>query len=101
MKGNCDYLVNSYGMPPKVARGIEVLRDLWPYNDGPAHIVHADFNLTDSLIGACISSIDHGDTFSSENIPAGDPVYAATRAVLVWLLENTTEAERTDWLANY
>lgn len=93
--------VEKLGMPLKVARALDILSDLWPYGDGPAHVVHADFNLTDNMIKACISSIDQGDTLSSEGWESDDPIYPATRAVLVWLLNSISENERTAWLENY
>lgn len=95
------YLIGKYGMPKKVAWGIAVLRDLWPYHDGPAHIVLADFNLEDDLIQACIAGIARGDTCSSEGFPPGHPIYAATSSVLQWLLDNTSEDERTGWYSEH
>lgn len=95
-----EFLTEQYGTPQSVVWALDVFNRLWPGDDGPGHIVYADYNLEDHHIQGCIDSIDAGDTFSHENFPAGHPVFAATRAVLVWLLAVPVE-ERTSWLANY
>ena len=82
----------------RVAWGLGVLEDLWPHHNGPAHIVVADFNLEDHLIQACIDGIDAGKTLS--DYPVGHPIFVATRAILMWLLE-IPEGERLSWLENY
>jgi hypothetical protein len=91
-----DYLVPVVGMPRKVAEAVAVMRALWPLSDGPAHVVIADWNLDDGILRACISSSREG-LYSSDGHSAGHPIYAATTAVLQWLLDNTTESERTEW----
>jgi hypothetical protein len=91
-----DY-VERYGMPESVAWGLDVLEELWPYHDGPAHVVVADFNLEDRFLKSCIWK-DGDDTFS-DYLP-GHPIFAATNAVLEWLLA-IPEAERCAWLTNY
>lgn len=92
------HLSEEYGCSERVRWGLEVLEELWPYHDGPAHIVVADFNLEDHLILACIQGIDAGETLS--DYPVGHPIFTATRAVLEWML-TIPERERTEWLVNY
>lgn len=96
------YLVTGYGMPVKLAQGIDCLRDLWPYHDGPAHIVLADFNLENHFIESCIAGCAPGqDPISNSYESTDHPVYAATAAVLQWILDNTTEEERATWMRSY
>ncbi|MCR4340795.1 MAG: hypothetical protein NUW01_13015 [Gemmatimonadaceae bacterium] len=89
------YLVSVVGMPPRVAGAVAVMRDMWPLSDGPAHIVIADWNLSDGTLGACLTSIERGETYS--DYPPGHPIFAATSAVLQWLLDNVPEGERENW----
>ena len=95
-----EYMVEQYGMPQGVAWAMDVFGDLWPHDDGPGHIVYADYNLGDDSIQWCIDRIDAGETFSADDLPIEHPVFAATRAVLVWLLM-VPEGERTAWKENY
>lgn len=89
-------------MPQSLAEGIGCLQDLWPYHDGPAHIVLADFNLENHFIEACIAGCAPGQDSVSDSYDSTDhPVYAATAAVLQWILDNVPEAERLAWLATY
>lgn len=97
-----EYLRDSLGMPDKLAEGIAVLRSLWPFHDGPAHVVLADFNLEDVFLRSCAEECGPGhDPLSHDYDSTDHPVYAATSAVLRWILENTTEAERLAWAATY
>lgn len=79
----------------QITAAIEVLRDLWPNHDGPAHIVLADFNVDHDDIEWCIAQIDAGETYS-RHYPSGHPVFAATRAVLEFLL-TVSEVDRVAW----
>lgn len=102
MNDRTEYYVDSYGMPPKLAEGLAMLARLWPNHDGPAHIVVADYNLEDHLIEACIRGCGPGENPLCNDYDSTDyPVYAATAAVLQWILDNVTEAERTVWMRTY
>lgn len=80
----------------KVTAAMRVFHDLWPYDDGPGHIVYGDFNLRDGDLEACISCVDAGETFSSEHDDPADPIFVATRAVLAYLLD-VPEVIRLAW----
>lgn len=79
----------------RVAECITVFRYLWPYDDGPGHIVYGDYNLLDSDLRYCIKLCDEGDT-NSDDYPPGHPILAATKAVLLELLA-IPEDERNDF----
>ena len=80
----------------KITSAMDVLSSLWPYGDGPAHIVHADFNLENSSISFCLQAISKGDTYSSEDIEIDHPVYVATKSILLYLLD-IPEEDRLSW----
>lgn len=88
------YLTETVGMPEKVAWAIEVLKELWPHDDGPGHIVYADWNFRDSDIEWCLGEIERGETYS--DYPPDHPIFVATAALLRWLLE-IPESERDEW----
>ena len=75
-----------------VAAALEELGHLWPQHDGPAHIVVADRNLSDSDLRWCISQIDEGVYYTDRPFPG--PSVAATRGVLDWMLTHTSEEDR-------
>ena len=89
-----EYLMHSYPgfTSRRTAECVDLLRELWPCHDGPAHIVLADFNLTDPDIEWCMTACDEGE-YSSEDLPPAHPRFAATKAVL-GVLMSIPEEER-------
>jgi hypothetical protein len=63
---------------------MHTLERLWPYHDGPAHIVVGDHNFEDVHIRWCIAQIDGGETYS--DLEPWHPRLAATKAVLEFML---------------
>jgi hypothetical protein len=78
----------------RVTSAIRLLQNLWPYHDGPAHIVLADFNLRDSDLQWVINEIDRGERYTDRHLP-GDAIFEATRALMRYLLVVPEEARET------
>lgn len=73
-----------------------VFKTLWPYDDGPGHIVYADFNMRSSDIEWCIDQIEQGSGYSDDYPDTTHPIHRATKAVLEYLLE-ISEEDRLTW----